>query len=165
MVQMINTTEFNKLVAETEKSLRDTAYVLVGLGVLSFQQAQVRRRELAKHFQIDTSLASQLNETAEKLGAQLSGTAEKWSGTAEKLGAQLSGVGERVAADLGANREQLINLAKSVDERVAPTRAQIDQQIDALEERLPASARNVFSSVRSAIKVPESTFRSAIGLD
>jgi hypothetical protein len=145
MVQ-IKTPELNKLVAETEKSLRDSAYILVGLGVLSFQQAQVRRRELAKHFQTD-GLAAQFNETAEKIGAQL------------------SGVGERVVADLGTSREQLTDLARSVDERFAPTRAQIDQQIDAFEERLPASARTVFGTVRSAIATPEATLRNVVGLD
>lgn len=153
MVQ-IKTEEINKLVAETEKSLRESAYVLVGLGVLSFQQAQVRRRELAKRFQGDGSLATQINETAEKIGAQ-----------AEKITAQLSGVGERVVADLGVSREQLAELAKSVDERVAPTRAQIDQQIDAFEERLPASARSLFSSVRTVLKTPETTLRNVVGLD
>jgi hypothetical protein len=143
----IKTPEINKLVAETERSLRDSAYILVGLGVLSFQQAQVRRRELTRRLQADGPLAAQIN------------------GTAERIGAQLSGVGERVVADLGTSREQIAELAKSFDERLAPTRAQIDQQIDALEERLPASARTVLGTVRAAIKTPETTLRNVVGLD
>jgi hypothetical protein len=161
MVQ-INTTEINKLVAETEKSVRDGAYVVVGLGVLGFQRAQVRRRELIKLLQSDGS----------GLGAQITGTAGKLTGTAEKLGEQFSGqlsgqlssVGERVASNLSVSRAQLTDLAKSIDERVAPTRVQLDQQVDAFEERLPASARNLFSSVRSAIATPEAALRSAVGL-
>jgi hypothetical protein len=147
MVQ-INTTELNKLVAETEKSVRDGAYVVVGLGVLGFQRAQVRRHELAQRFQVDPgSIAAQINETAEKLTEQL------------------SVVGERVAGNLTGSRTQLTDLAKSVDERIAPTRVQLDEQVDAFEERLPASARNLFSSVRSAITTPESALRSVVGLD
>jgi hypothetical protein len=147
MVQVVNTGDINKLIAETEKSLRDSAYILVGLGVLSFQQAQVRRRELAKQFGPDSTLAAQVTETAEKVSAQL------------------SGLGERVVADLGSSREQFSGLAKTIDEKVAPTRAQIDQQIDAFEERLPASARTVFSTVRAAMKTPEATLRNVVGLD
>ncbi len=146
MVQ-INTDDITKLVGGTEKSLRDGAYILVGLGVLNFQQAQVRRRELAKRFGADGGLAIQINETTERIGAQL------------------SGVAERLVSDLGASREQFSELAKSVDERVAPTRAQIDAQIDAFEERLPASARNVLSSVRSAARTPEIALRNVVGLD
>jgi hypothetical protein len=146
MVQ-INATEINKLVAETEKALRDGAYVVVGLGVLSFQSAQVRRRELAKQLQTEgTALAGQLNDTAEKIGEQL------------------SGVGERLVTNLSASRGQITELAKSVDERVAPTRAQIDQQVDAFGERLPASARTVFTTVRSALATPEAALRTAVGL-
>jgi hypothetical protein len=147
MVQL-PTSELNKLVDEAEKSVRDSAYIVVGLGVLSFQRAQVRRRELAKRFQADGgNLAAQVNETAEKITEQL------------------GGVGDRVLANLGTGRDQLAGLAKSVDGRVAPTRAQIDQQVDAFEERLPASARNVFSSLRSALTTPETALRNAVGLD
>jgi hypothetical protein len=146
MVQ-IKTPELNKLVAETEKALRDSAYVVVGLGVLSFQSAQVRRRELAKQLQAEGGgLASQINETADKIGGQL------------------STVGDRLATNLSAGRGQLTELAKSVDGRVAPTRAQIDQQVDAFEERLPASARTVFTTVRTVLSTPEAALRNAVGL-
>jgi hypothetical protein len=40
--------DINKLVSDAEKVLRDGAYVALGFGILGFQQAQVRRRELAR---------------------------------------------------------------------------------------------------------------------
>jgi hypothetical protein len=147
MVQF-NATELNKMVADAEKSVRDGAYVVVGLGVLGFQRAQVQRRELAKRLGTDgDAFAAQLNETAEKIGGQL------------------TDVGERVFSNLGASREQMVDLARSVDEIVSPTLAQIDQQVAALEERLPASARNVVSSVRTVMAAPEAALRNFVGRD
>ena len=145
MVQ-ITTDDINKLVTETEKSLREGAYVAVGLGVLGFQRAQVRRREMAKLLGTDAGLAEQIN------------------GATEKIAEQLTGVSDRVATNLASSREQFGELFRTVDERVAPTRAQIDQQVDALQERLPASARNVLSSLRSALAAPEASPRNAVGL-
>ena len=43
-------------------------------------------------------------------------------------------------------------------------RHQLDEQVDKLEQRLPASARNIVQSVRAAATTPEHVFRSAVGL-
>jgi hypothetical protein len=40
--------EFKDITDEITKTARDAAYVVVGLGVLGFQRAQVRRQELQK---------------------------------------------------------------------------------------------------------------------
>jgi hypothetical protein len=40
--------DINKTLQDANKTLKDAAYVAVGFGVLTFQKAQVRRRELAK---------------------------------------------------------------------------------------------------------------------
>ena len=40
--------EFKDVADEITKTARDAAYVVVGLGVLGFQRAQVRRQELQK---------------------------------------------------------------------------------------------------------------------
>jgi hypothetical protein len=53
--------------ADVTKTVKDAAYVTVGLGVLAFQKAQVGRRELTK--QVET----QLNETS----TQVKGLAKK----------------------------------------------------------------------------------------
>jgi len=47
--------------ADVTKTVKDAAYVTVGLGVLAFQKAQVGRRELTK--QVET----QLTETSEQV--------------------------------------------------------------------------------------------------
>ena len=40
--------EFKDITEEITKTVRDAAYVVVGLGVLGFQKAQVRRQEIQK---------------------------------------------------------------------------------------------------------------------
>jgi len=47
--------EFKDVTDEITKTARDAAYVVVGLGVLGFQRAQVRRQELQKRI-IDRNL-------------------------------------------------------------------------------------------------------------
>jgi ElaB/YqjD/DUF883 family membrane-anchored ribosome-binding protein len=47
--------------ADVTKTVKDAAYVTVGLGVLAFQKAQVARRDLTK--QVET----QLNQTSEQV--------------------------------------------------------------------------------------------------
>jgi hypothetical protein len=42
--------DFKDITDEITKTARDAAYVVVGLGVLGFQRAQVRRQELQKRF-------------------------------------------------------------------------------------------------------------------
>lgn len=47
--------------ADLTKTLKDAAYITVGLGVIGFQKAQVRRQELRK------SLENQLTDTREQV--------------------------------------------------------------------------------------------------
>jgi ElaB/YqjD/DUF883 family membrane-anchored ribosome-binding protein len=81
------------------------------------------------------------------------------------LGEQLTAAGERFETQLESIRTQLTELAKAIDERVSPARAQFDGQLDRIEERLPAAARNVVQSVRAAASTQEQVVRSAVGLD
>lgn len=59
--------DVDKAAAELNKALREAAYVAVGLGVIGFQKAQVRRVELTRQLesQVDTAaLRSQLSDLA-----------------------------------------------------------------------------------------------------
>lgn len=52
-------------VNELSKTLKDAAYVAVGFGVIAFQKAQVRRRELEQKFGVSTeSIREQLTKVA-----------------------------------------------------------------------------------------------------
>ena len=66
-------------VQDVTKTLKDAAYVAVGLGVIGFQRAQVRRVELTKQFEgqrkeLETQLGEvrgQLTEAAKGLQARV----------------------------------------------------------------------------------------------
>jgi hypothetical protein len=54
-------------VNDVNKTLQDAAYVAVGLGVIGFQKAQVRRRELARLVGDRTAVNAQLDEARDQL--------------------------------------------------------------------------------------------------
>ncbi len=76
--------------ADVTKTVKDAAYVTVGLGVLAFQKAQVGRRELTK--QVET----QLNETTE----QVKGLAKKVEGRIQPVLGQIEEAVPAQAKDL-----------------------------------------------------------------
>lgn len=151
------------LVEDAERALREGAYVAVGLGVLGFQRAQVRRRELARRFEGSDlgRLLDGLDPTA--LWSQLP---DAPLGDVTATGkAQFDEVSDRLGANLAGARAQLTDVVRSVDERVAPTRRQLEEQVEALEERLPAGARDLVDRFRKAVEAPEARIRAAVGLD
>jgi isopropylmalate/homocitrate/citramalate synthase len=161
----INVNDVNKAVAGAEKVLREGAYVTVGLGVLAFQRAQVRRRELAKRIEKDrATIESQWSEGRSGLTAQLNEVAAQLSSSGERLTSQLGEVGRSVGVNVDTTRAQLLDLARAMDERSAPARRQLDQQIDTVGAMLPAGARDVLEAVRSAVAGPEARLRAAVGL-
>jgi hypothetical protein len=211
-----STVDMNKAAADFNNALKEGAYIAVGLGVLGFQRAQVRRVELAKQLKAQrTELAKQLEaqrQQISRLPGALSTQFENYSETARaqsdvgraQVSEQLStlsrnldetvgpvlqrlarlapvkpGDGPQVP-DLGEQfkettamiedrfetvRGQLVELAKAIDEWLQPVRQQLDEQLDRMEERLPAGARDVVQSVRAASTGPEQALRSTIGLD
>ncbi|MCB1002401.1 MAG: hypothetical protein KDB40_24125 [Acidimicrobiales bacterium] len=119
--------------------LRDAAYVMIGFGVLSVQQAQVRRRELA----------AKVSEFAERfpdldLGTQL--------GT--QLGAGRGQLDELVAA-LEARISQL-------DGRIDQLEQSLDQAVDAIGERLPDQAGALLGQAHEVAKLARKQVRGLL---
>ncbi len=152
--------DFDKAAADFNSAVKEAAYVAVGLGVLGFQRAQVRRVELMKQFETQlgalSDLSGNLNSQAD---TYISAAREQIAEAREQL-SRLSGE----LPDPEAVRTQLSDLAKAVDEAVAPVRQQFDQQLDRLEEVLPDAARNLVQAARSAASTQERNLRSAVGL-
>ena len=67
--------------ADVTKTVKDAAYVTVGLGVLAFQKAQVARRDLAK--QVETQL-SQTTEQVKDLSKKVEGRIQPVLGSLEQ---------------------------------------------------------------------------------
>jgi hypothetical protein len=98
-------TEPQDLLGPALAQMRDVAYTAVGLGVLGFQQAQVRRRELAGQLegverivgplihQIDSTL-DQLDESIQPVERYLPFGARAVLGQLRSVRSQLRGDGE-----------------------------------------------------------------------
>jgi hypothetical protein len=144
--------DFERALAELSRALKDVAYVAVGLGVIGFQRAQVRRVELTK--QIEAQLGD-LQAEVSKLSAP------------DLLSDLRAGASKLSAPDLpdgAAVRGQLTVLARSVDDSVAPVRQQFEDQLDRLEEVLPPAARDFVQTVRSTAAAQEQAIRNSVGL-
>jgi uncharacterized coiled-coil protein SlyX len=159
----INLTDLSNVdLTKVERLAKDTAYAAVGFGVLGFQRAQVRRRELAEAMADGNTTLSQLSE---QINAGLHAAGETVRPQLGSVSAQLAEVGEALGAQTATARTQLVELLRIVDERVAPARQELDARIDELEVRLPASTRTTFQQLRAAVALPEQTLRSVMGLD
>ena len=158
--------DLSKAAAELNHAVKEGAYVAVGLGVLGFQRAQVQRVELTK--QLEAQLAA-LNS---QLEGYLGTARDQAEATRGQFAEQLSDIGKAVEEILAPALSQLSKtvqtelpeLAKAVDELVAPARQQLDAQLNRFEERLPAGARGVVRSVRTAASTQEQALRAAVGL-
>jgi len=110
--------------ADVTKTFRDAGYMTIGLGVLAFQRAQVRRRELTR--QLDTQrheLRRQLDHRRQDLETQVTGL-----------------------------RAQLADRTKDLERRIEPLVGQLENQLesglDRLEQRLPDPARGAVHQAR-----------------
>ena len=72
---------------DVPKDLKDAAYVALGLGVLGWQRAQVRRRELAK---LAKDLEHRLGPALEDLEERLEPVVQQARQAAEQLRSRLS---------------------------------------------------------------------------
>ena len=122
--------------ADVTTTLKDAAYVTVGLGVLGFQKAQVRRIELMK----------QLEDQFNAAGGQVTG--------ATKL------VGTQVEEATKAVKD----LARDLEARLSPLRQQVEGRIDNFEELLPEQARQVVRQARTAARETQDQLRASLGL-
>ena len=85
--------------ADVTATLKDAAYVTVGLGVLGFQKAQVRRVELQKQLEQQRKVIE--TQVAEGL-AKLTEASKTVQGLARDLDARIEPVREQVGAQIDA---------------------------------------------------------------
>jgi hypothetical protein len=151
--------DIDRAASDINNALKEAAYIAVGLGVLAFQRAQVRRVELSKQLEgWPDTLSSQLDgylgparQRARRTGAQFAGDLSDFSRSMEEA--------------LDPLRAQLLELARTLDELMGPARQQLDEQIDRLEQSLPEGARSVVRSVRDGAAAQEQAWRRSAGLD
>ena len=110
--------------ADLKKFVKDAGYVTVGLGVIGFQRAQVRRQELQKQFESQR----------------------------EELRKQFESQRHELEAQLEEARTQFAKLVRDLDGRVEPVIEQFEARLDELEGRLPTAARDVVHQARQQAK-------------
>lgn len=105
----------DKLVA----ALRDAAYITIGFGVLAFQQAQVRRREIVQALadRFGTS-RTQMDEVLANMEAQISKLDERFDAIDGKLDAAVEKFEERLPDQAAALVGQAHDLAKAARKQV-----------------------------------------------
>jgi len=95
---------------EISRSARDAAYVVVGLGVLGFQRAQVRRQELSKRL---ADPRAQVETVLEDARHELSRRVKDVDGRIEQAITRLESTWEPVEQRLPAQARSLLEQARS----------------------------------------------------
>ena len=110
--------------ADVRGTIRDTAYVGIGLLVLGFQRAQVQRQELQK---------------------RIEGSLGEAKGGFEKLG-------EDVQDRLKVVEERLEALGKQLEAAADELEERLEKALDEVQDRLPEQAKELFGKARDAGK-------------
>jgi hypothetical protein len=94
-------------VEEVARALQDAAYVGVGLGVLAFQRAQVRRQELRRQVGRLTAMAEERVQLVE----------ERLDAVEDRVGATLGTIEERLPDQVAAMARQARSAARGAGGR------------------------------------------------
>lgn len=114
----------NDLAAEVANRARDAAYVAVGLGVLGFQRAQVRRKQLEQKLGAEVDLGERLGELRSLVAAGI----QQVDGLVEQAV-------EAVESGLQPLEEQLPAAAREVAQRVVDQARVVGTQLKHLVDR------------------------------
>ena len=112
--------------AVVTKTVKDAAYVTVGLGVLAVQRAQVARRDLTKQVE-----------------AQLTTTAEQVKGLSKQTGDRVQELSKQTG-------DRVQELSKKVDDRVQGLSKKVEGRLGQFELTVPAQAKDLMKQARSA---------------
>lgn len=102
--------ELNDIAEEISRTTRDAAYVVVGLGVLAFQRAQVRRQELTKRL---AEPRAQVEHTLEDVRGELSRRVNHVDERVEKAITELESRWEPFEDRLPGQAQALIKQART----------------------------------------------------
>ncbi|MCC6339908.1 MAG: hypothetical protein KJ056_07720 [Acidimicrobiia bacterium] len=84
---------------DIRKTVTDAAYITVGIGVLGFQQAQVRRREVSK------AVGSSVEELSKSLGSSVDEVSRAVGSSVDELRTRIEPVLEHIQCLPGQVRE------------------------------------------------------------
>lgn len=137
-------TDRHTVTDELSKTARDVAYVAVGLGVLGFQRAQVRRRELTQR----------ITTTLQGLTQQLDRVTQDLAGATAAAQQQMD--------RLGTLPTDLARTLGEVADRVEALIAKVEVLVEPFEQRLPSPAREVVQQARSQVTTARQQLRTLV---
>src|SRR6266511_2792340 len=112
-------------IMEIRKTVQDAAYTTVGVGVLAFQQAQVRRREAQADLEAQAKKArTKIERQAKDVRSQVESATKDVRAKARRLGADVRGRVEPVVGDVKERVEPLV-------EQLQTVHAQVKQAVEA----------------------------------
>ena len=152
-----------------EQFARDAAYAAVGLGVLGFQKAQVRRREIAEALsEKGIDLGEHVRTAGQTLRPpgvdHLRPQIDALRPQAEAIATQLKAATVALRPQIESFGAGVADLLKSVEEHTAPVRQEVDARVAEIEGHLPPAARAGFAQLRARAATQEETLRWIIGL-
>jgi len=120
------------------KTATDTAYIVVGVGVLGFQQAQVRRRDaIARAATLRRDARGSLKQQTEKIKTRTEGCASNLADLGTSIGSTVGGtVGETVSNTVGAVSTQVKAGVDRVGSQVKASADAVGSQVKAGADRM-----------------------------
>jgi hypothetical protein len=123
---------------DVRKTATDAGYIAIGLGVMGYQQAQTRRRELTG--KLDTVTDHVSARSREVQGFVSEGT--------RQVGARGQAARERTQGQLHMTVIKVHGLGSEVAQRVEPVVGQVQSQLGELPERMVQAIEPVAARVR-----------------
>ena len=116
------------------QTLKDSAYVAVGLGVIGFQRAQVARHDLTRSIAADQGRLQ------------------------EQVRAHVEDVASAVEAQLTDVKTQVTKAVTTLE----PVAKELESRLDEVEERLPEQVKAVVASARQVAETAAAQVRSLL---
>jgi hypothetical protein len=157
------------------KTATDTAYIVVGVGVLGFQQAQVRRRDtVAKLESLRRDATGTLRERTDRIKARSGSCASRLGDqgrnlrttVGETVGTRVSNAAESVGTQVraGADAARAVDPRALVDPIVGDLRVRVEPVVEQLRTiSLPDSVSSLPDQVSKALEAGRSQVQGRLG--
>ena len=150
-----------------KKTATDTAYIVVGVGVLGFQQAQVRRRDtLARVAALRRDARGTFQQRTDRIKARTEGCAGNLGSTVETVGSQVRAGAEAVGSQVKAGADIVGTAAPRgwVEPVVGDIRVRVEPVVEQLRTiALPGNVSALPDQVSKVIEVGRNRVQGRFG--
>jgi len=129
------------MAVDVRKTLTETGYVAIGLGVVSAQQAQIKGRELR----------AWLNETGECVAGRVRQTSARLGDEARDSGSRAQDLADEVEKRIEPVLEQIQGNLDDARKRVEPVIEQVQDNLAALPEQVAQAVEPLTAKVRELL--------------